>query len=187
MIQKNKCLILLLILLCGGCYNKTSNFIPSFYYPQCMEDFIDTRIVFVNQGGNFILDNIIPFIPIVKLSFGYKTTRMQVQMTIRNGYEDIKWTVFGEGTDREFNWGTQAEIPKIAVPIGYAHRSRYLDSISKLARKTIRDGFEKLKEIKDGNEPWSIIIKEISDEGKINILFGSSNGLKEGDFFAYLL
>ena len=181
--QKIKCLILLLTLLCSGCYNKTNNFTRSFYQ-QCKEDFIDTRILFFEQTGghNFVLDNIVArFIPLISLAIGYKTTRMQVQMTIRNGYESIKWTVFGEGTDRDFNWGIQRDMPVIGVPVGYTHISPYLDSISSLIRKTIRDGFKKLKEARDENEPWNIIIKEITDDGKIHISFGSSDGLNEGD------
>ena len=181
MIQKSKYLVLLLILFCSGCYNKTTSFTP-YVYHQCMEDFIDVRIVSIEQGGNFTLQNIIaPFTSLFRIDVGYKTTRMRAQMTIRNGYENIKWTVFGEGTDRDFNWGAQTEVPRFDVPVGYRRITPYLDSISGLTRKTIRDGFKKLKEVREEQEPWDIIIDEISDEGKIYIPFGLSNGLKDGD------
>ena len=182
--QKSRCLILLLTLLCSGCYNKTGHFTPGFYQ-QCREDFIDTRILFFEQTGgqNFILDNIVArFIPLVRLAIGYRTTRMQMQMTIRNGYESIKWTVFGEATDRDFNWGAQTgDMPIVGVPVGYTHISPYMESISDLVRKTIRDGFKQLKEAREEHEPWHIAIKEITEDGKIHILFGSSDGLNEGD------
>lgn len=180
MIQKSRCLILLLILLCVGCYNKPTDFMPSFHY-QCMEDFIDTRILFLEQseGSNFIFDSI-PFVPLLRVALRYKTARMQAQMTIRNGY-NIKWTVFAEGRDRDIDWSTQAGLPIVGAPLGYTHINSHLESISTLVQRTIRNGFEQLKEAREEHEPWNIIIKEISDEGEIRISFGSSDGFKEGD------
>ncbi len=181
MIQKNRCLILLLTLLLCGCYNKTSNFTNSPYH-QCEEDFLDIRIVFLEQtgGASFRLDDFIPkFIPSFSIGIGYTATSMQIQMTIRNGYRNIKWTVIGEGQDKDFNWGARTEMAD--VPMGYRHISPYLSSLSTLVQRTIRDGFEELRKAIDEDEPWNIIIKEISDDGKINISFGLSNELKKGD------
>ena len=180
MIQKSRCLILLLILLCVGCYNKPTDFTPSFHH-QCMEDFIDTRILFLEQteGSNFIFDNI-PFIPLLRIALTYKTARMQAQMTIRNGY-NIRWTVFAEGKDRDIDWGAQANVSMVGVPLGYNHISPYLESISTLVQRTIKNGFEQLKEAREEHEHWNIIIKEVSDEDEIHISFGSSDGFEKGD------
>ena len=183
MIQKNRCLILLLILLCVGCSDKHGEFVLGFNR-QCMEDFIDVRILFFkqNNGNHFILDAI-PFVPFLRVAFEYKTAIMQAQMTIRNGY-NIKWTVLAEGKDRDIDWGLQgqADVPIVGgVPVGYSSISPYREIISKLVQRTIRNGFEQLKTAKDEHESWNILIEDVSDEGEISISFGSSHGLKEGE------
>ena len=194
MIKITRFITLLLTLVCMGCYSKVTDFIPESNY-QCMDDIIDAKVAFLEQtqGKRFGMDVGLPIVSFLKFNFGgNRTTGLKLQMTIRNGYEGVKWTAFGQGKVKNLNWSmqgnVQVNIPKVNIPIGgpiggYTHISSQSNLLSKLVEESVKDGFEQLAKARDRHIPWHIAIRNISSDGKILIPLGSSNGFRKEDIF----
>ena len=72
-----------------------------------------------------------PLFRFLKFDFeGRRSTRLQLQMTIRNGYAGVKWTAFGQGEVNNLNWSSQTPIRN------HIHISSQSGLLSKLVEKS---------------------------------------------------
>lgn len=181
--------IILFALVFNGCSNK-SNMFRAAYDNRCANFILNVYPTYADQGpGQGITvggaTGRIPGISGGGVRVGGQSVHLQLQFQVRRIYAGGRGlTVTGQGKATSFDFGIEATVDRLNIPVRYDHEAYRPGSAHKLVQDAVRDTFERLREVMSGQyEPWKGLVSDVTPEGHITIQTEPGDNFKPGDIF----